>query len=335
MDLTLDERRNAQLSIGMTVLPSLRREAGIDLDLVSAVLAMEELGSAAYNGALLETIGMVAAVEQTGCGDVRSITDRLSSGKAIGSLALLDDPSDPCVAEGTGSAPSQRRISGTKMVVRDGDLADLVLCTAQSPDNVAMVLLVEPTTCGDAIAIDDLPALDGHLPTVTFHQAQAWVLAENDAAVDLKIELRKITSLLACSEMVGIVRALLERSVTYSNVRHQFGRPIGSFQALQHALVDVALVLDAGRLLTWQAAWSIAGNHDSPAALAVAQSWLAQGSRSAYAKAHQVHGARGFTWGEGLHCYTRRAKAIEALFWDDMRATEQVLEAADLDGETV
>ena len=119
-----------------------------------------------------------------------------------------------------------------------------------------------------------------------------------------------------CAEMVGGARRVLEMTVEYAKRRVQFGRPVGSFQAVQHHCANMALDVEACRDITYQAAWRLSEGLPAAMDVAMAKSWVSDAYARVCALAHQCHGAIGFTKEHDLQLYTRRAKAAEVAFGD-------------------
>jgi alkylation response protein AidB-like acyl-CoA dehydrogenase len=121
------------------------------------------------------------------------------------------------------------------------------------------------------------------------------------------------TSLL-CAEMVGGARRVLEMTVDYVKVREQFGRPIGSFQAVQHQVADMATKIEAGRWATYQAAWLLAEGMAAAREVAVAKAWCSRMYPWVTQVAHHLHGGAGIVLDHDLHLYSERAKGDQVRF---------------------
>jgi alkylation response protein AidB-like acyl-CoA dehydrogenase len=119
-----------------------------------------------------------------------------------------------------------------------------------------------------------------------------------------------------CAEMVGGAQQVLEMTVNYSKERVQFGRPIGSFQAIQHHCANMAIDVDGSRFISYQAAWMLSEGMPSTKEVAMAKSWTSDAYRRLTALGHQVHGGIGFTKDHDMQLYYRRAKAAEVTFGD-------------------
>ena len=111
---------------------------------------------------------------------------------------------------------------------------------------------------------------------------------------------------------VGACRAIFERTVEYAKVREQYGRPIGSFQALKHRLADLAIAVDSGGAAARYAAVALASGTDVAVATAVAQSYCSDLAVAAAEEAVQLHGGIGMTWEHPAHLYLKRAMVLDA-----------------------
>ena len=106
-------------------------------------------------------------------------------------------------------------------------------------------------------------------------------------------------------------------TVDYVKERIQFGRPIGSFQAVQHHCANMAVDVEGSRYIAYQAAWALAQGEVSPGKVAAAKAWVSDASKRVCELAHQCHGAIGFTKEYDLQLYTRRIRTGELLYGDD------------------
>jgi alkylation response protein AidB-like acyl-CoA dehydrogenase len=134
-----------------------------------------------------------------------------------------------------------------------------------------------------------------------------------------------------CAEMVGGSQRVLDMSVEYAKTRHQFGKPIGIYQAVSHKLADMLLETESARSATYYAAWTVeADAPDRSLAVSMAKAYTSDAYRRATGNGIQVHGGIGFTWEHDLHLYFRRAKASEVLLGDATYHRELVARALDL-----
>jgi alkylation response protein AidB-like acyl-CoA dehydrogenase len=125
--------------------------------------------------------------------------------------------------------------------------------------------------------------------------------------------------------MVGGMQKAMEASVEYAKTRKQFGKPIGSFMAVQHHCADMFFFTESARSTTLYAAWALQeGAPDAAVAVSTAKGYASDAYREVGNKAIQVHGGNGFTWENDMHLYYRRAKSSEVTFGDANYHREQI-----------
>ena len=134
-----------------------------------------------------------------------------------------------------------------------------------------------------------------------------------------------------CAEMVGGAQKVLEASTEYAKTRHQFGKPIGIYQAVSHKLADMLVLSESGRSATYYAAWAVeADAPDRALASSMAKAYVSDAYRKVAGDGIQVHGGIGFTWEHDMHLYFKRAKASEVTLGDATYHRELVAQALDL-----
>jgi alkylation response protein AidB-like acyl-CoA dehydrogenase len=134
---------------------------------------------------------------------------------------------------------------------------------------------------------------------------------------DLVELLVDVGALAYAAELLGIGSAALDLAVAYAKEREQFGRPIGSFQAVKHRCADMLVDVEGMRSAVYYAAWCIAaGDHDRSVAASTAKTWCSDAGRRVTASCLQVHGGIGFTWESDVHLYLKRAQLDEVSFGD-------------------
>jgi len=119
-----------------------------------------------------------------------------------------------------------------------------------------------------------------------------------------------------CAEMVGGAEAVLDLTVDYAKTRQQFGKPIGTFQAVQHHCANMAIDALGARFIAYEAIWHLAEGHEAETEVSVAKAWVSEAYERVCALAHQVHGAIGFTAEHDLHHYTRHAMSTALSYGD-------------------
>ncbi|HEX2130826.1 MAG TPA: acyl-CoA dehydrogenase family protein [Actinophytocola sp.] len=127
-----------------------------------------------------------------------------------------------------------------------------------------------------------------------------------------------------CAEMVGGAQAVLDATVSYAGQRSQFGKPIGSFQAVQHHCANMAIDVLGARFIAYEAIWRLGRGLDAATEVAVAKSWVSEAYQRVCSLGHQVHGAIGFTAEHDLHFHTRHAIAASLAFGDADTHTDRL-----------
>ena len=133
--------------------------------------------------------------------------------------------------------------------------------------------------------------------------------------------------ILVAADTLGAAETMIEKAVAYAKERRQFGRVIGSFQAVKHMCAEMLLEVENAHAAVYYAAWALdAGSPDAPLAVAAAKGYVSDASRKVCGSAIQVHGGIGFTWEYDLHLYFKRAKHFEPLYGDADFHREQALQ---------
>jgi alkylation response protein AidB-like acyl-CoA dehydrogenase len=288
-----------------------------------AVLA-EELGRAAVTLPLLTSYAATLPLLWAGRDAARERwLARLTTGDATGALALLEPGggSERSAPRLTGTATGTGwTLSGTKLAVRFGARADVLLVSADLHGRGASLVAVAADAPGvdrrahDSFAPEPLAAVT--LADVAVGDDD--VLGEPGTAAPVVERALAHLTVLDTAYAVGLSGAALALAVDHASNREQFGRPIGVNQAVSHQCVDMRVDIDAMRVLVHQAAWRLdqAAGGDSAAAtraVALANAYARDVIPSVFARAHQVHGAMGFTMEYDLQLFSRRAKSYELM----------------------
>jgi alkylation response protein AidB-like acyl-CoA dehydrogenase len=286
---------------------------GVGATALELGIVAEELGRVAYSTPFLATVGL-AATGLSACGpdeQARAILRQTVSGERLSAVALsgasgrLDLGAPPLTARPDGDAWMVDGVSG---YVLDGADADVVLGYARAPDGRPTLVAVDGSAEG--LRRRPLGTLDSgrHQAELTFAGVrgtrvgqEADIFAALGRAVD-------VTTALIAAEQSGIAQAMLRIATDYASTRLQFGRRIGSFQAVKHRLADMYITTQNVTSTAYHALWAIAeGIDDVELATSLAQQVAANGAREVTASAIQVHGGIGFTWEHQAHWYFKRA----------------------------
>jgi alkylation response protein AidB-like acyl-CoA dehydrogenase len=234
---------------------------------------------------------------------------RLALGEAIGCLALAEGPRAPHPGNIETSARGGR-LTGVKMPVADGDVADFAVVVARGDDSAPSLSLVE--LGGPGVTRSRVETMD---PTrsharLAFEGAAAEPVGAG-AGWPLVERLLDRAAVLFAFEQVGGAQAALEMARDYALGRFAFGRPIGSFQAIKHKLADVYVALELARSNAYYGAWALSTDAPAlPVAAAAARVAATEAFFHAAKENIQTHGGMGFTWEFDCHMYYRRAKLL-------------------------
>ena len=304
---------------------------GTGLTFVELTVLLEEMGRALVPGTFFSAVLLAgltlleaASEEQKKCW-----LTSLAEGRLKATLALTE-PNGSWKAAGVSTVTAERGdgeyiISGTKLFVPDAQVSDLIICAARTGASSVLeegISLFAMDRNSDGLKITPLKTMDQtrrvyevslervRVPAnrVLGGLGRAWPVIErvlNRATIGI------------CAEMVGGAQKMLDMCVDYAKQRIQFGRPIGSFQAIQHKCADMLLLIESARSAVYAAAWAASKDGQDTALLAsVAKAYTSDAYRFVTGEGIQIHGGMGFTWEHDAHLYFKRAKADEFNFGD-------------------
>jgi alkylation response protein AidB-like acyl-CoA dehydrogenase len=317
-----------QLGLQGLVIPEQYGGGGFDfLDFAPVV---ERAGAALLVAPLLSTVMAASAITLSDHEEVKSIyLPALASGELVGTLALAEDSGrwDTASVETTATSDGGRvALSGTKMYVLDAQHAGVFVVSAHSAHGTGLYL-----TDADAagVAVTALNTLDLTRPQgrIDFDNAPARALSHDDHAEATTKRVLAVAGVLLAAEQVGGAQRCLDMAVEYAKIRTQFGRPIGSFQAIKHKCADMLIDVESARSAAYYAA-SVLGNGSEElfAAAALAQAHCSAVYTRVAGENIQIHGGIGFTWEHPAQLYFKRAKTCQLLFGDPATQRERLAE---------
>ncbi|MBB3602837.1 alkylation response protein AidB-like acyl-CoA dehydrogenase [Mycolicibacterium sp. BK556] len=272
----------------------------LGLTTLDLVLTLEALGSALAPIPFVSSVGMAAGVARAG----GRATDALLSAIAGGTVATLAAHSPTDRLPGATMTLSAGRVRGEAIAVPDAVNAELLVVLGSDGDDTTMAVV---PTAGDGVVIQHVDSADPARPLAT-----VTVDAPAELTVPVEIETALGPALLAiAAELVGVAHAALDIAVEHAKNRHQFDRPIGSFQAIKHGLADNRVSVERARSLAYLAAARVDDESVGPAerwrSCALAKAAAGDAALAATRTAVQVLGALGQTWEHDIHLYLRRA----------------------------
>jgi alkylation response protein AidB-like acyl-CoA dehydrogenase len=268
--------------------------------LVDQAVVAEEFGAALLPGPVLGTVGLAIPALVALGGD--ELLADLVAGTRTAALAWTGPGGAPGVTASDGT------LTGTVRQVVDGG-ADVLLVPVDGPDGPALYA----TEGGERTALSTLDQTRRQA-AVAFDATPARLLAAGDAAERAVRRALHAGGVLLAAEQVGGAQKLLDLTIAYAGTRLQFGRRIGSFQAVKHRCADMLVLVEHARSTAYHAAWAVQDGSDDPdLAVAIAQATCSENYEQVATDTVQVHGGIGFTWEHPAHLYLKRAFTDAAL----------------------
>jgi alkylation response protein AidB-like acyl-CoA dehydrogenase len=298
------------VELGWTGLAVPEAYGGVGEGFLEACLLVEEMGAAQVPSPFLHTVTCGATIERHGSPPQR---ERWLAGIAEGrTVAYADGATVTAAASGDGYA-----LDGAARFVPFAHAVDDLLVVAGST-----AFLVERAAAGVSTERLDVvgPNAESDVRFAGVEVPADRVLGEVGGGAAVAATAAAFGAAATCAEMVGGAQRVLDTTVEYAGQREQFGRPIGSFQAVQHHCADMAIDVLTARFIAFEAIWrlTVPGQDPDQVALtvAVAKSWVSDAYQRVCALGHQVHGAIGFTAEHHLHHYLQHATSAALAFGD-------------------
>jgi len=291
---------------------------GAGFSFLDLCVLVEETGRALLPGPFIPNQIAASILLAAGSDDQKAkYLPKLADGSAIFTYAFTE-PSGRWDEQGVQMAATANGsdfvLNGTKLFVPDANVADYIITAVTLPGGgmgaavvarSAVEVTVLKTIASDKqaeVVFKDVAVAAGDMMTIT---------AESGRTI------RNQATSLECAYLVGLAQKDFEISVNYAKERVQFGRPIGSFQAIQHKAADMVTDVDGMRFIMYKAAWATSENEASADMdVAMAKAWCSDASRRVVAHGQQIHGGIGFTKDYVIQLFFRRQKRAE-LFWGD------------------
>jgi alkylation response protein AidB-like acyl-CoA dehydrogenase len=317
-----DEAVWAQMSeqMGLQALTIPEEFGGQGFGYVELIVVLEEMGRALLCAPFFSSVVLAANVLMH-CGDddaKNELLPRIASG-TIATVAFTEESGkwdEAGITMQATAAGDGYTLDGTKMYVLDGYTAEIIVVAGRTDAGVSLFQVT-----GDAAGLTRTP-----LSTMDQTRKQAklefsgtpakLIGTDGDgwAALERMLDLAAVA---LAAEQVGGAEMCLNMSVEYAKVRVQFGRPIGSFQAIKHKCADMLLEVESAKSAAYYAGWCAAElNDELPSTASLAKAYCSEAYFHAAAENIQIHGGIGFTWEHPAHLYFKRAKSSELLFGD-------------------
>jgi alkylation response protein AidB-like acyl-CoA dehydrogenase len=318
---------------------------GQGLGFVDLTVILEEMGAVLLPSPFFAAVLLAGQTILIGGSEDQKKTylPKIADGSLIATLAMTE-PSGRFDAEGITEVKATPtadgfRISGTKLFVPDAHIADIIVVAARTKESGdrgygISLFLVEATSPGISTTL---------LKTMDQTRKQCEVVFDNvmvgrdrligmiDMGWPILQKVLSIATAALCAEMVGGAQRVLDMSVAYAKERVQFGRPIGSFQAIKHKCSEMMLQVESAKSAAYYAAWAVDEDApETPLAVSMAKAYCSDAYRYTAGEGIQVHGGIGFTWEHDMHLYFKRAKYSEFTFGDATHHRELVAQEINL-----
>ncbi len=285
---------------------------------VELVVVLEEMGRALLTAPFFSTVVLAANTLLVGASDdaKKSYLPGIASGATKATVAFTED-NGRWDESGVELVADGGKLTGTKSFVLDGHTADLVLVLAKKAGGGLGLYAVQGDAAGltrTALSTMDQTRKQAKLE---FAGVEATEIGKDGFGWDSWSTILDLAAVGLAAEQVGGAQKCLDMSVEYAKVRVQFGRPIGSFQAIKHKCADMLLEVESAKSAAYYAGWCAAElNDELPAVASLAKAYCSEAYFHAAAENIQIHGGIGFTWEHPAHLYFKRAKSSELLFGD-------------------
>ncbi len=307
---------------------------GLGESWLTVAALFEELGRGIVPGPFLATVGLAApTLAKAGNADQKARwLPSIAEGQTKATVAYLEPvvsyelDSIKTTASGTDG---KYNLNGTKMFALDADVADIIIVSAKENGNLGL-FLVEKGANG--LKVETLEGMDltRRITRITLDNTPAEKLDGGEARAALEHGLA-CASFALSAESVGGMQWVLDTSVAYAKTREQYGRLIGSYQAVAHPLVDRLLDLTSSRSAVFNAAYALDHRPDEiPEAISMVKAQASDSYRQMGYTGIQTHGGIGFTWEHDMQLYFRRASGAWSLFGDPNYHRERMLKAMEI-----
>lgn len=320
-------RKMAQLDWMALTVPV--QHEGVGGSLIDLVLMLEEMGRACVPGPFFSTIvlGTTAIVECGSDSQQQELLPKIADGQLVTTLALAEIGTtrwNPNLITVDAAADSDGYvINGSKLFVPDAHVADYIICVARTSGNRAdptgiTLFLVDAGTAG--MELKPLKTIGGDKQfEIGFKNVKVSgknILGRIDEGGGHLKRILQVAAVCKCAEMVGGAERVLEMSSAYAKERQQFGKPIGSFQAVQHHCANMLIDLEGSRYITYKAAWMLDNRLACDKEVAIAKAWVSEAYKKTAALGHQVQGGAAFMAEHDMTLFSRRAAAAAVTFGD-------------------
>jgi alkylation response protein AidB-like acyl-CoA dehydrogenase len=315
----------AASQLGLQAIAIPEEYGGAGFTFAEQAIVLEELGAALYPGPYLASAVLAATALLVSSDDSakRDLLPGIAGGETVATLAFTEDDGswEPdairLAASQAGSSLSGSWVlDGHKSFVLDGHTASLILAVARTDAGLSLFAV---QAGADGLTRKQLPTMDQtrRLARLEFSSVPATLIGSPGEAAAILSRTLDVAAIAQAAEQLGGAQRALDMAVSYAKIRHQFGRPIGSFQAIKHRCADLLLEVESLRsAVGYAAAAVVEDSAEVPVVAALVKALASDTYFHVAAENIQIHGGIGFTWEHDAHLYFKRAKASELLLGD-------------------
>ena len=305
-----------QLGLQGLVIPE--RFGGSGYGFEELAIVFEEMGRSLLCAPFFSTVALAtsALLASNDEAAMAKYLPGIASGASFATLAY-SEPSgawevDKVTTRATKSADGFV-LNGAKSFVIDGGVADLLLVTAVSENGLSLFAV---SSSAPGVTVTPLSTMDltRKQSLIEFNDARGELVGVEGGASNFVAKALQLAATALAAEQVGGAERVLELSVEYAKVRIQYGRPIGSYQAIKHKCSNMLVLVETARSASLYATWAAANDSDElPVASSLAKAYCSEAYLTCAAENIQIHGGIGFTWEHDAHLFFKRAKSTEIL----------------------
>ncbi len=307
-----------QLGLQSLIIPE--AHGGQGFSFVELGVVLEEMGRALLCAPFFSGVLATTAIMNSGDDAAQAAhLPGIAAGETIATLAFTEESGrwdEAGITMEASASGDGHTLSGVKSFVIDGHTANLIIVAARTGAGVSL-FAVDGDASGlsrEALSTMDQTRKQAKL---TFDNTPATLIGTDGGGWDVMSTVLDLGAVALAAEQVGGAQFVLEMAVQYAKDRVQFGRPIGSFQAIKHKCADMLLEVESAKSAAYYGLWCAAEMNDElPSVASLAKSYCSEAYFHAAAENIQIHGGIGFTWEHPAHLYFKRAKSSELMFGD-------------------
>lgn len=321
-DVAVWSQMSEQMGLPGLIIPE--EFGGQGFTFVELGIVLEEMGRALLCAPFFSTtLATLALLHSRDDDATKTHLPGIASGETLATLAYTEE-NGKWDASGIEATSDGKTVTGAKSFVIDGQIADLFIVAAQTSAGISLFTVDGQA---DGVSVEPLATMDQtrKQAKVNFHRSPATLIGTDGKGWEIIQQVLDLAAIALAAEQVGGAQFVLEMATQYAKDRVQFGRPIGSFQAIKHKLADMLVEVESAKSAAYYGLWCASEMNDElPSVASLAKAYCSDAYFHAAAENIQIHGGIGFTWEHPAHLYFKRAKSSELMFGDPAYHREQL-----------